>query len=386
MALGVQAIPLTGVPFSQAEYDRRMAGVLTAMARAGLDALAVTAHTHVRYLTGYDGSGGYFAPFPLIVAPDRAPTIVARAYDEDAVRAQSWVSEIVPYRQLTDQPKAWADALRSLGLARTRIGLELGCWNLSPHDVAALQAELPHLTIVDATRLVAGVAAVKSDVELDVMRRTMALTQLGIEAFYRGLREGATEADVAAEVERVIEQAGGELDVSALLFGRRTALPHGLPNVNRLGRGEPAFTELSGLIHGYAAGLCRTAVLGRHGPAEALHEVAEEALQAALDAIRPGVTAGSVDADCRAVVERAGRSAAFRHRTGYQIGIGWFDRGNLSLEPAAPDVLAPGMTLHMPIILFEEGEFGVGVSETVVVTEEGCESLGSLPRAIYRVA
>lgn len=62
----VLSIPLTGVPFPRYEYERRQLNVLAAVASAGLDALVVTAHGHLRYLSGYDGSGGYFAPFPLI--------------------------------------------------------------------------------------------------------------------------------------------------------------------------------------------------------------------------------------------------------------------------------------------------------------------------------
>ena len=74
----------------------------------------------------------------------------------------------------------------------------------------------------------------------------------------------------------------------------------------------------------------------------------------------------------------------FRHRTGYQNGIMWSDRGNLSLEPDSTDILAPGMTFHMPVILFEKGEYGVGVSETVLVTEQGCEVLSGLPQTIHK--
>ena len=97
------------------------------------------------------------------------------------------------------------------------------------------------------------------------------------------------------------------------------------------------------------------------------------------------MTAGDVDSACQRVIDRAGRSDVFRHRTGYQNGIMWSDRGNLSLEPGSTDVLATGMTFHMPMILFEEGQYGVGVSETVLVTEDGCELLSGLPRTLHHV-
>jgi Xaa-Pro aminopeptidase len=379
-----ESIPLTGVPFPRREYDRRWRAVSALVEAAGLDAIAVTAHSHQRYLTGYDGSGAYFGPFPVLIAPGKDPIYVVRAYDEDAVRAQSVVEDIRPYTQWKDLGSSWADALRSLGVDRGRLGLELGCWGLAPADVAALAAELPEIEIVDASTLVRSLTAVKSPLEIEMMRRAINLTREAVATFYRSLVEGATESEVGVAMEEAIARGGGSTQPYTLVFGRRTALPHGAPGVNRLERGQPAFTEISGFVHGYAAGLCRTAILGDHPGADALHAVAEEALAAGIDAIRPGATAGSVDFAVRKVVGDAGESATFRHRAGYQIGIDWLERGNISLEPDAPEILAPGMTLHLPVILFRAGEYGVGVSETVLVTEDGSEALSDLPRTVFR--
>ncbi|MER8556988.1 aminopeptidase P family N-terminal domain-containing protein, partial [Mesorhizobium sp. M1217] len=62
------------MPFPRSEYEHRQERVLAAIDRARLDALVVTAHGHLRYLTGYNGNGGYFAPFPLIMVPGQRPT------------------------------------------------------------------------------------------------------------------------------------------------------------------------------------------------------------------------------------------------------------------------------------------------------------------------
>jgi Xaa-Pro aminopeptidase len=380
------SVPMTAPPFSNEEYQRRQSAVLARMESEGVDALAVTAYSHQEYLSGYDGSGGYFAPFPLILAPGRAPTYVAREYDVDAVRTESCITEVVGYTQEGDQAKAVADVLRGFGLQRGRIGLELGCWNLAPRDVYRLEAELPDLKIVDATRLVSSVAAVKSEVEIDAMRTSMRFTCLAVETMNNSLREGVTEDEVAHAIDSAVEAAGGKMRPYTLLFGPRTALPHGAPTSYALQRNQPVFTEIGAWCKGYAAGICRSAVLGSHPGAESLHTLAEEALQAAIASIRPGVTTGDVDAACRGVIERAGRSEVFRHRTGYQTGIMWSDRGNLSLEPNSQDVLEPNMTFHMPVILFQEGEYGVGVSENILVTENGCEILSGLPQTIHRVA
>lgn len=376
---------LTDVPFPRSEYERRQQKVLQTVARAKLDALLVTAPGHLRYLTGYHGFGGYFAPFPLILAPGRPPTFVVREYDVDAVRTEGCVDEIVPYTHENEFAKVCGDVLRRYGLQVRRVGLELGCWNLAPTDVTALRVQLPDLKIADATRLVASVAAVKSEPELKVMREAMTMTDLAVRTFQNLLREGLTETEMYTTIVGEVSKVGGEIWRSCtLVFGERTKVPHGGPTRHSIRSNEPAMVEIGGLKHGYAAGLVRGAVLGRHLETESLHALSVEALEAAIAAIKSGVTAGAVDAAARKVIERAGRSRGFRHRTGYQTGIHWTERGNLSLEPGAEDILEAGMTFHMPFILFGESGYLNGCSEHVVVTERGAEILSNTPHTLYR--
>lgn len=138
--------------------------------------------------------------------------------------------------------------------------------------------------------------------------------------------------------------------------------------------------EIGGLKNWYVAGLIRSAVVGQHPETESLHSLAEDALEAAIAAIKPGVTAGAIDAAARKVIERSERARVFRHRTVYH----WLERGNLSLEPGVIDILEPGMTLHMPILLFGEGGYICGCSEHILVTQHGAEILSRTPHTLYR--
>ncbi|QKD19618.1 aminopeptidase P family protein [Mesorhizobium sp. NZP2077] len=390
MAAMSSAIPLTGVPFPRSEYERRQLNVLEAVASAGLDALVVTAHGHLRYLSGYDGSGGYFAPFPLIMVPGRAPIYVVRQYDEQAVRAYSCIDEIVTYTHQQDFGKVCADVLRRYGLQSKRIGFELGCWNLALADFNALQAQLPNIKFADATRLVSSVAAVKGELELDCMRDAMRMTDLAVRTFQNSLREGVTELEMAGAMTAAIEaeasNVGGEIGMSppTILFGERTKLPHGPPSRHPISNNEPAFLEVGASKHGYTVGMVRCAVLGRHPEAESLHTLAEEVIDALVAAVKPGTSAAVVDAAGREVLRRSGRKGVFRQRTGYQTGINWTERGDLSLEPGAEDILKSGMTLHMPNILCSENGYLFGPGAHVLVTERGAELLSQTPPTLYR--
>jgi Xaa-Pro dipeptidase len=373
-------IPETEVPFPRSEYERRQQAALAGLEKAGVDALCVTANTHLWYLTGYNGRGSYFGPYTLVLAPGKRPVFVVRKYDEDSVLTETCIDEVIPYTQRAEQPRVLGDVLRQLGLEHARVGFELDSWNLAPVDVDRIRAELPDMKVVDATRVVPRAAAVKSDLEIETMRRAMAITKAAVGAFNTGLREGISEAELWEAMWDAAIGAGGPLSGSTnVLFGQRTALPHGPASGHRLSRNAPAFTEVAGVYRGYEPGLCRTAILGRHAEAEGLYAVADEALRAAIDAVRPGATAGDLDRACRTVIEKAGRADSFRHRAGYQNGIGWSYRGDMSLEPNAPDVLVPNMTVHLPIILFQAGEFAVGCSESVLVTQAGHETLSGGP-------
>ncbi|WP_225158531.1 Xaa-Pro peptidase family protein [Bradyrhizobium sp. IC3069] len=387
MTVQLSAIPRANLPFPVSEYEKRQQRVLNAAAAAGLDAILVTAHGHLRYLSGYSGYGGYFGPFPLILAPGLPATYVVREYEVQSVRDEGCVKRVIGYTHLREFGKVCADVLRKHGLQKKRVGLELGCWNLAPADVFALQAELPELKIVDASKIVSAVATVKSDLELRAMRDAMATTDLAIRTFQQTLHSGVTEIEVADAVQEAVRLAGGEpANVVSLGFGDRNKLPHGKPSSHRLSNNEPAMIEVGCYKDFYAAALVRSAVLGRHPETEALHALAEEALEAGIAAAKPGVTLGEVDAAVRKVVARSRRPDAFRHRTGYQIGAPWNERGNLSLEPGATEVIETGMTFHMPIILFSEGGYLFGCSETVVVTERGAAPLSTTTHALYRTS
>lgn len=372
--------------FSQAEYERRWADVVAALPAYDIDALCVTAPLRLEWLSGTDGSGMW--PDPLILAPGLPVTLVVRRYEEDRARAEGRMPGLVSYFGEDDAIAVWAETLRELGLADARLGLELDCWGLAPRDVTELQRLLPGLTVVDASRLAGDVMNVKSAEELAVMRQAAVYSDIGMRAFYAALQEGAVESEVGAATMGAMATAGSDPMPfgETILLGSSSAIPHGLSGAARFGPGDVAFAEFGGVCQGYCAGLVRSAVLGENPAAEALYAVARAALEAGLAAIRPGATTGDVDAAVRGLVERAGYGASFRHRSGYSIGLGWQDRGNTSIKPGGQDVLQPGMTLHLPVNLFERGQFCIGCSETVLVTEDGGEPLSALPRDLLQVA
>jgi Xaa-Pro dipeptidase len=113
----------------------------------------------------------------------------------------------------------------------------------------------------------------------------------------------------------------------------------------------------------------------------------QEAMQVSLEQIAPGVAAGDVDIQNRYILERYSHGGTQATRSGYSIGIAfapdWGEGHILSIQAGESRYFKENMTFHLIPWLQVAGVFGMGLSETVRVTADGCESFFSLERKLY---
>jgi Xaa-Pro dipeptidase len=216
------------------------------------------------------------------------------------------------------------------------------------------------------------------------MRGSARLVSTAMERAVAAIEPGRTENDVASAIfDSLIQGGSGFLAMEPYVnSGPRTGSMHVVWSGRVLREGEPVLIEIGGSVHRYQAALMRTVLLLEWA------KVAIESLEAVIAKIRPGITSGEADAACRSVIEKAGLYERFRKRTGYSIGLAyapdWGEGHFLGLQKDDPTVLVPGMAFHMPPALREYGKYGFGVSETIVVSETGCEVLTSFPERMIR--
>jgi Xaa-Pro dipeptidase len=154
---------------------------------------------------------------------------------------------------------------------------------------------------------------------------------------------------------------------------------HGSWADQRLGACDILFLEMSGCIERYHAPAGRLTFIGSP-PRNAydMQRVCEEAIEAAADRMRPGAVAEDVYAAWQAVVDRAGLAGYQRHHCGYAVGIGfppsWSGGGvPLGLRTGSTMELQAGMVFHLMSWLLRTGRGDYFLSDTVVVTDRGCE-------------
>jgi Xaa-Pro dipeptidase len=374
-------------PFTRAEYAARLRATRTGMAALGLDVLVASSPENLYYLSGYE-STGHFAVQALLVPIEGDPVLITRGLERPNVAATYVYQAHVGYQDHDEPVAVVARELTALGAHRGRVGIEKSYRYVSIANLERLQALLPDARLENGSAVVASLRLRKSEAELGYIRAAAQILDRTMRACFDAIRPGRGENEIMAEVYRANLAGGSEYIGSPLYLvsGPRSSRPHTAWSDRRVQPGEPMFIELGSCVRRYHAAMMRPAVAGP--VAERLRTmcaVSREGLEAALAALKPGATSGDVDRACRETIRRAGWGDAYHHRTGYSIGMGfphWGEGHVLSIREDDPTPIEAGMVFHVVPYLMIEGEVGLAVSETVIVTESGAEALGTVPREI----
>jgi Xaa-Pro dipeptidase len=375
--------------FPKAEYDQRIARARKLLAEAGIDVMVVTGPENIFYLTGQQ-TPGYYTFQALVLPVDGKPAFVVRQLEYFNFIANTFVTNAEVYQD-GDQPMNFLmNVIKARGWASKRVAIDKRGWFL---PIATYEELLEKLgAIRDGAGIIEQLRIVKSAAELEKIAKAATYVDAGMRAGLAAAKLGASENDVVAAMMGQAIAAGSEyVGMEPLVsVGRRSGVPHGTWRRARIVADEPVFLEMAACHDRYHAALMRCAWLGAMPQvAVDMEKTCQEGLQAALEAIRPGATCEAPHVACQRVIDRAGYTDNFKKRAGYSIGIAfapdWGEGGILSLYTGVTTELQPGMTFHIPVALRVFGQFTVGVSETVVVTETGRRALGTINRPILRI-
>jgi Xaa-Pro dipeptidase len=373
-------------PFETEEFRSRLARVHARMADLSLDALVIHSPENMYYLAGYE-TAGYYRYLCLIVPTGSEPLLVTRVTEDADARAHAWFGRTTTYTDFDDPVEFTALALRQMGLGTARLGVEKMSWFLTVARFEQLQALLPAARFTDGSGIVESCRAVKSEQEVAYIRQAARAAELGMAAGLGAIRAGATEDQVAAEIQRAGTLAGSEYPSLPpfVTSGPRTSVPLATWSGRRIGPGDPVLLEVPGCVRRYGAALMRSVVVA---PVSAelrrMAEVSRWALEAMLHRIQPGRPMAEAWHAWAKVVKDAG----FFHqrRTGYSIGVNfppdWGEAPILAFSPQAARQLEPNMTFHIPSNVQVFDIAMMSTSETVLVTSTGCEVLTSFDRQL----
>jgi Xaa-Pro aminopeptidase len=361
-------------PMDVADRSARLRSRLT---EVPCDALLVTNLTNVRYLTGFGGSAAL-----LLVPADEAaePVFVTDGRYRDQATSQLAEAGVEARTVIGLEEDARRQALGDAVTGVARLGLESEnvTWAQTRRfdDNWFADAELvPTVGLVESLRLV------KDAGEVARIQAACAMADTALAAVRHRLGEGATEAEVALELEWQMRRLGadGPSFETIVASGPNAAMPHHRAGARRIVEGDLVVLDFGALVDGYHSDMTRTVMVGEPNDTQArMYEVVQEAQAAGVAAVRSGVEAKAVDDACRSIIQDAGWGEAFLHATGHGVGLDIHEPPRVARTTDA--MLADGhvVTVEPGVYLAEHG--GVRIEDTVLVTSEGCRTLTQAPK------
>jgi len=370
------------------EFERRLRDLRQRMEERGVDVMMTTPE-NICYLTAFD-SAGYYRFNALFVPLESEPFMVPRRLEDRVCKpGRGWKSAGHTRNVEDPMEKVW-EALEEFHLQDKRIGYEKGCWFFTAIQQERLFGQCPKATFIDCSGIVEEGRLIKSEYEIELMRKVARTTEAGMRAGIEAVQEGVTENDVAAEVYYAMVKAGSEwpTDAPSVVSGERGAIGHANWAGRTIQRNDFVLFEVAGCLKRYSAAMMRTVYVGK--PDDQVREtekVVQEAMNASIEAIKPGVPAGEVDAINRQIIANSSVGAEQVSRSAYSIGIGlppdWGEGQILSMQPEEPRPLQANMTFHLIPWVQIPGKGAIGLSETIRVTEDGCELLTNFERRLF---
>lgn len=358
------------------DHAARIASAQERMRLEGVDALCLSVGSDLPYLTGYRAMA--LERLTMFVLPAEGEgTIVVPELEAPRVASDGMPFAVLPWSE-TEDPAVIVDQLLAGGES-VLIGDET--W---ARFLIELQDVNSDRSFFRASDLMAHLRIRKSPSEIARLRAAAATVD-DVVGQLEGVRfSGRTESDIAREVtERTIEGGHEKMDFWIVASGPNGASPHHEPGDRVVQPGDAVVVDFGGYQDGYASDTTRMFVVGEppYGFDDA-YAVLRAAQKAAVDHVRPGVTAESVDAVAREIITEGGYGDLFIHRVGH--GIGMDTHEHPYMVEGNEQILEPGMAFSIEPGIYAAGEWGMRIEDIVAVTEDGVERLNRSDRA-YRV-
>lgn len=385
--------------FSKEEYKQRIRRTRESMVEKGIDVLVISQPANMNYLTGYDGWSFYVHQCLLVALDQEEPVWLGRGMDANGARITTYLAEenILEYaddyvQSLTKHPMHFvADFMKEKGWDKGTVGVEMDQFYFTHRAYVELEKSLPRANFCDANTLVNWVRVIKSEPEVEFMKRAGQIAVKVMDVAREAIRVGVRECDAAARIAAAQYAGTGEFAgdypaiVPLMMTGEAIKTPHLTWTEHVYEKDAPVLLELSGAYRRYHAPIARTIFLGKNPPPlmQETAQVVLEGLNAAIEAVKPGVTAEDVEAAWRKAIAHS--TVVKESRIGYSIGLNYppdWGEQTISVRPGDKTVLKPNMMLHLiPGIWYEDVGFEVDAS--LRVTEKGSESLYDYPLELF---
>ncbi|PVH27314.1 M24 family metallopeptidase [Pararhodobacter oceanensis] len=378
-------------------FTQRLSEFQARLAKANIDVALITDDDNVYYLTGYyDYLHMEFGrPTILVVTSDGKSLLITPTIDLNSAQAAARVDRIAAWND--GMGAEWRAELPAAVEGKARVAIEP---NHMPPLVRAYVNDLVEPSrMTSATPILADMRMIKSPEELQMARHAGQVATAMMYAGRAAIADNVAEFEVAIATNQAGTRKAAELlsahyndaDMSPsthflqiMASGRDIIKTHRRASTRVMRHGEPVFLCFCGMtnFHRFKLGFDRTFWIGEIADKSQadVYQVAVASQQAALAALRPGVTAESVHAAYAEVIQEAGFEYPFR--CGRATGFSFLEAPQLVTGDTT--ILRPGMVLAVDGSVSVE-TFRAQVGDSFIITDTGYEPLTDHPKSLEEV-
>lgn len=331
----------------------------------GTDAVIIYTAANRFYFTGFMSSDGV-----LVVTKNRAVYFLdGRYYGAAGERVSYGIEPML----LTSLKTQLAHIMYDLGVEN--IMLETGITVSNFERFKSILSGMSVSASPQLDTLISSMRAVKSELEAEQIEKAQRITEKGFEGILSFIKPGVTEKEIKAELEYIMMKNGADATAfdTIAAAGLNSAVPHAVPGDYKVKDGDFLVMDFAARLNGYDSDMTRTVCIGK--PDDEMVKVYNtvlEAQEAAISAVRAGVTAQEVDAAARNIIKAAGYGDYFTHSTGHGVGIDIHEAPTVS--HLAQKELEAGNVITIEPGIYLDGKFGVRIEDMVYVTDTGCKN------------
>ena len=380
----------------------------------GVDLYIGGTPANIRYLSGYNGAfidlSWQMTGTDLVVLPvdeTLPPALIVSEYCADEAGTASDISDIRTYPMWTENrpfselsrpdcdlidrpeqydPEMMFGLVREIAWDRGIEGSVIGCdLALMKHGTfRALRSVFPDSQLVDCEAAIYDVRSIKHPEEIARLRGAARLFDIGVDAAFENVREGATPSGLRAVFEAAVRDAVSS-DASFGDCERSFVFPHIGRGASRCVRhGDIVKLDCGVRLDGYWSDACRHGVFGEPTDDQhRVHDALHAGFAAGLDRIHAGAVLRDVYAAILETVRCNGLPGYSRGHFGHSIGLDDQIEEPPFIGPNET-VLKENMVLCLEVPCYPDDVGGFNIEDMLLVTKDGAESLTNLDRGLRR--
>jgi len=226
----------------------------------------------------------------------------------------------------------------------------------------------------------------KSTSEISSIEQAAKIADTALATMLNSVQAGVTERELAIELDYQMAKLGSE-EVSfatILLFGERSALPHGIPSDKQLKLGDIILIDFGAVVNGYRSDMTRTFVFGQASAEQKhIYQLVQSAQQAAIDEVSEGVLGSHLYQQSANILLNSEYKKYVGEGLGHGVGLVLHEQPFIG--PDCHTAIEKGCVITIEPGIYIPGWGGIRIEDDVVLTDEGLKILTKSPKGLIEL-